>query len=126
MPVPETQKNKENRLRRPKLLRAAIQTRIGLGQVGNLSHRAPNGLCEDLVCALELRSTQLEQKTEELHRTKLRLKEISDLYGQLIELAPIGLVTLDERTRICEINDAMAKLLLRDKFSPIGEAFTMY
>src|SRR6266550_6822676 len=70
---------------------------------------------EARLCELELRLTQSESENRRLREAYRQLEAASASLSKLQDLAPVGLVTLDVRGTILDINHTGAALLGWDK-----------
>ena len=65
----------------------------------------------ELIHELEVHQLELEIQNEELRRAQIDLVESRDKYHELYDFAPIGYFTIDEKTRIKDVNLTGADLL---------------
>jgi PAS domain S-box-containing protein len=76
-----------------------------------------------LVHELKVHQIELEMQNEELKRAKLVAEEALTKYSDLYDFAPIGLFTLDEQSRIVEINLAAATILGNERRNLMNKRF---
>jgi len=70
---------------------------------------------EQLIHELQVHQIELETQAEELRRAHLALEESRDKYLDLYEFAPLGYLTLTDKTLIAEVNLTGAMLLLVER-----------
>ena len=79
-----------------------------------------------LVHELQVHQTELEMQNEELKRLKLETEIALERYSDLYDFSPIGLVTLDEKRHILEVNIAGAELLGVKKHNLLNKHFGLF
>ena len=79
------------------------------------SRASPRSPLETGLCKVELRATQLESENRALRTDCQQLEATRARLAMLLDLAPAGLVLLDERGIILDINRAGVALLGREK-----------
>lgn len=72
---------------------------------------------------LEVHRVELEMQNEELQRAFAERDEAAERYAELYDYAPIGLLTLDERGTVFEVNLTAAKLLGATRSHVVGRRF---
>ena len=71
----------------------------------------PFGDVKKLIEDLQIHQIELEMQNEELRRAQLELETARDKYSDLYDFAPVGYFTIDETTRIQDVNLMGADLL---------------
>src|SRR5262245_1430891 len=69
---------------------------------------------------LVVQQQELELQNQELIESRHALEESHERYVELFDLAPVGLVTLDEHGIVCDINLRTSALLERPRLHAIG------
>jgi len=75
---------------------------------------------------LQVHQIKLELQNRELREAQQHLKETHDRYAELYDFAPVGYLTLDERSRIREINLTAAVLLGQERARLLGKPFSTW
>lgn len=78
---------------------------------------------EKLVHELQVHQIELEMQNEELRASREELAQSRDRYLSLFEFAPIGYVSLDDDTTICEVNQLAERLLGLNRKALVGKKF---
>jgi len=95
-------------------------------KLGSHAYQSPRGTfmyTQRLLDDLDIQQVEIELQSEELRTVRAELEASVERYRELFELAPIGYATLDKQLRLCELNQAAARLLGRDRSSLRGTAF---
>ena len=79
-----------------------------------------------LIHELQVYQIELEMQNEELRRTQIELSESRDTYQELYDFAPIGYLTIDEKSRIQEVNLTGANLLSCPRNKVLTMKFTSF
>ena len=75
---------------------------------------------------LQVHQVKLELQGRELREAQQRLEETRDRYTELYDFAPVGYMTLDERSRIHEINLTAATMLGQERTRLLGKPFSTW
>jgi len=75
---------------------------------------------------LQVHQIKLELQSRELRETQQRLEEARDRYVELHDFAPVGYLTLDERSQIHEINLTAAAMLGQESARLLGKPFSTW
>ncbi|HBA83315.1 MAG TPA: hypothetical protein DCZ95_04390 [Verrucomicrobia bacterium] len=78
---------------------------------------------EDLILELEVHQIELEMQNWELQQAKKDLEALRSRYADLYLTAPAGLLAMDEKGIMTELNLAAALLLNKDRSELIGRPF---
>src|SRR5512133_1918996 len=73
---------------------------------------------------LQVHQIELEMQNEELRRLRDELEVSLARYTELYDFAPVGYLTLDDKSTILEINLAGAAMLGKERSRVIGQSFT--
>ncbi|MDO9034692.1 MAG: PAS domain-containing protein, partial [Methanoregula sp.] len=83
-------------------------------QIARTPERSPDltkQTAEEHIHELQVHQIELEIQAEELRKTQLALEELRDKYLDLYEFAPLGYLTLSDKTLITDVNLSGATLL---------------
>ncbi|MBK8817399.1 MAG: PAS domain S-box protein [Methylococcaceae bacterium] len=81
---------------------------------------------EDILIALQLHQTELENQNDELQRTQSALEKAKVHYVDLYDNAPVGYLTVDGDGVIREINFTATKLIGKDRQDVISHPFVQF
>ncbi|MCX6696565.1 MAG: PAS domain-containing protein, partial [Methanoregula sp.] len=81
---------------------------------------------EELTSELRVHQIEFETQAEELRRAHLALEESRDKYLDLYEFAPLGYLTLNNKTRVTEANLTGATILGVERHNLIGARFRKF
>jgi chemotaxis family two-component system sensor kinase Cph1 len=75
---------------------------------------------------LRVHQIELEMQNEELRETQIKLTESQYRYFDLYNFAPVGYITLNERSLILDVNLAGASLLKVERLNLINKSFIQF
>ncbi len=79
-----------------------------------------------LIHELQVHQIELEMQNEELRRTRDELETSLARYSELYDFAPVGYVTLDQKSTILELNLVGATMLGKERARLVGERFASW
>ncbi len=79
-----------------------------------------------LIHELQVHQIELEMQNEELRRTRDELETSLARYAELYDFAPVGYVTLDQKSTILELNLVGATMLGKERARLVGERFASW
>jgi PAS domain S-box-containing protein len=94
---------------------AAFKALYDLAQSPSTAHEALALLHE-----LQVHQVELELQDEELRRSRTELEATLNRQVQLYDAAPAGLLTVDQRSVVSEVNTAAARLLRLERGAVLG------
>ncbi|MBU2647735.1 PAS domain S-box protein, partial [bacterium] len=81
---------------------------------------------QKLIHELQVHQIELEMQNEELHRSETELRKALDRYSDLYDFAPIGYVSLGEKSVLLSINATFADMMGQPKDSLLGKPLTRF
>lgn len=91
----------------------------------NLAKMQPND-SQRLVYELEIHQEELLIQNEELRRVQSELRASCERYSDLYDFAPVGYLTVDEDSKIVEMNLTAASMLKRARAALIGRPLALH
>jgi len=76
-----------------------------------------------IVHELRVHQIELEMQNDELHRAQLELEASHEKYFELFDLAPVGYLTLSDKSLVGNANFAAARLLGVERQQLVGRPF---
>ena len=107
------------------LRRQAEERLDGLSAAADAASPVPEDVAA-VVHELRVHQIELEMQNEELRRAQLELQASREKYFELFDLAPVGYLTLSDKSIVGDANLTAARLLGVERQLLVGQPFTAF